>query len=61
MALVAAGRLNKQIAGELDVSEITVKVHRAQLMRKMSAKSLIDLLRMADRMGVGPADEGADT
>lgn len=54
MTLVAAGRLNKQIAAELEVSEITVKVHRAQLMKKMSAKSLIDLMRMADRLDLGP-------
>jgi FixJ family two-component response regulator len=50
MALVAAGRLNKQIAAELDLSEITVKVHRAQVMRKMRANSLPDLVRIADRL-----------
>jgi FixJ family two-component response regulator len=50
MALVAAGRLNKQIAAELDLSEITVKVHRAQVMRKMQANSLPDLVRIADRL-----------
>jgi FixJ family two-component response regulator len=50
MALVAAGQLNKQIAAELDLSEITVKVHRAQVMRKMQAKSLPDLVRFADRL-----------
>jgi FixJ family two-component response regulator len=52
MALVAAGRLNKQIAAELDLSEITVKVHRAQVMRKMEAKSLPDLVRFADRLAL---------
>jgi FixJ family two-component response regulator len=52
MALVAAGRLNKQIAAELDLSEITVKVHRAQAMRKMEAKSLPDLVRFADRLAL---------
>ena len=52
MALVVAGRLNKQIAAELGVSEITVKVHRGQLMRKMQARSLVDLVRIADRLGV---------
>jgi RNA polymerase sigma factor (sigma-70 family) len=52
MALVAAGKLNKQIAAELDISEITVKVHRAQAMRKMEAKSLPDLVRFADRLGL---------
>jgi FixJ family two-component response regulator len=50
MALVAAGRLNKQIAYEIGVSEITVKVHRGQVMRKMQAASLPDLARMADRL-----------
>jgi FixJ family two-component response regulator len=52
MALVAAGRLNKQIAAELDLSEITVKVHRAHVMRKMEAKSLPDLVRFADRLAL---------
>lgn len=52
MALVATGRLNKQIAGDLGVSEITVKVHRGQVMRKMGAKSVADLVRMADRLGL---------
>jgi FixJ family two-component response regulator len=52
MALVAAGWLNKQIAAELDRSEITVKVHRAQVMRKMEAKSLPDLVRFADRLAL---------
>ena len=50
MALVAAGRLNKQIAYEIGVSEITVKVHRGQVMRKMHATSLPDLARMADKL-----------
>ena len=50
LLLVAAGQLNKQIAAELDLSEITVKVHRAQVMRKMEAKSLPDLVRIADRL-----------
>jgi FixJ family two-component response regulator len=46
--------MNKQIAAEIEVSEITVKVHRASVMRKMSAKSLADLVRMADALGVRP-------
>ena len=50
MALVVTGRVNKQIAYELGVSEITVKVHRGQVMRKMKAASLPDLARMADRL-----------
>jgi len=54
MALVATGRLNKQIAGDLGVSEITVKVHRGQVMRKMHASSLPDLARMADGLQLTP-------
>ena len=50
MAGVVAGRLNKQIAGDLEVSEVTVKVHRSQVMRKMKASSLPDLARMADKL-----------
>jgi FixJ family two-component response regulator len=50
MAFVVAGRLNKQIAYEIGISEITVKVHRGQVMRKMQAASLPDLARMADRL-----------
>jgi len=52
MALVVAGRQNKQIAAELGVSEVTVKAHRGQIVRKMKAKSLPELVRMADRLGV---------
>lgn len=48
MALVTAGRLNKQVAGDLGLSEITVKVHRGSVMRKMGARTLVDLVRMAD-------------
>jgi FixJ family two-component response regulator len=51
MALVVMGRANKQIAAELNLSEITVKVHRGQVMRKMMAEALPDLVRMADRLG----------
>jgi len=52
LALVITGRPNKQIADELKLSEATVKVHRSQIMRKMQAKSLVDLVRMADKLGV---------
>lgn len=50
MALVVTGMLNKQIAAELGLSEMTVKVHRAQVMRKMNAPSLADLVRIADSL-----------
>jgi len=56
MGLVTAGLMNKQIAGELGVSEITVKVHRGSVMRKMGAKSLAELVRMADALGVRRAN-----
>jgi FixJ family two-component response regulator len=50
MALVTTGKLNKQVAGDLDISEITVKAHRGSVMRKMGARSLADLVRMADAL-----------
>jgi FixJ family two-component response regulator len=52
MALVVSGLLNKQIAARLNVSEITVKVRRAQIMRKMKATSLAELVRMAERLKI---------
>jgi len=55
MALVVTGRLNKQIAYDIGISEITVKVHRGQVMRKMSAASLPDLARMADKLNLAAA------
>jgi FixJ family two-component response regulator len=48
MALVTQGRLNKQVGGDLGISEITVKAHRGSVMRKMGARTLADLVRMAD-------------
>ena len=54
MLQVASGRPNKQIAAELELSEVTVKVHRRHVMRKMKAKSLADLVRMADKLSDSP-------
>jgi FixJ family two-component response regulator len=52
MALVVIGKLNKQIAADLDVGEATVKVHRGQVMRKMQVRSLAELVRVADKLGI---------
>jgi FixJ family two-component response regulator len=52
MGWVVSGRLNKQIAGELGTSEVTVKVHRGHVMQKMGADSVAHLVRMADRLGL---------
>jgi FixJ family two-component response regulator len=52
MVLVTAGLMNKQIAAELGVSEITVKIHRGRTMKKMGARSLADLVRMAEVLGI---------
>jgi FixJ family two-component response regulator len=54
MACLVAGRLNKQIAGELGTSEATVKTHRKQVMAKMHAESLAELIRIADQLGLLP-------
>jgi len=50
MLLVTAGKMNKQVAGDLGISEITVKIHRGAAMRKMGARTLADLVRMADAL-----------
>src|SRR5262249_40202936 len=55
MALVVSGLLNKQVGGELGISEITVKAHRGQVMQKMKANSVADLVKMTERL------HGADT
>jgi FixJ family two-component response regulator len=52
---VVAGMLNKQIAYDLGITEVTVKIHRGQVMQKMRAASVADLVRMADRVGIRPA------
>jgi len=52
MALVVSGLLNKQVGGELDISEITVKAHRGRVMRKMKTRSLADLVNMAAKLGI---------
>jgi FixJ family two-component response regulator len=52
LALVASGLMNKQIAAEIGLAEITVKIHRGHLMRKMGARSLADLVRMAEMLGI---------
>jgi FixJ family two-component response regulator len=58
MALVVAGRLNKQIAADLEVGEVTVKVHRGQVMRKMQVRSLAKLVRVADKLGIVVPKQG---
>lgn len=55
MSQVVAGLMNKQIAANLGLQEITVKVHRAQVMKKMQVRTLPDLVRQAEALGVGPA------
>jgi FixJ family two-component response regulator len=57
IGFVTAGLMNKQIAAELGVSEITVKVHRGSVMKKMQARSLADLVRMADALGLRRAKQ----
>jgi FixJ family two-component response regulator len=61
LGLVIAGLLNKQVGGELGISEITVKAHRAQVMQKMKADSLADLVRMGVRLGLGHSRPSSPT
>jgi FixJ family two-component response regulator len=58
MGLVVSGRLNKQVGAELGISEITVKVHRGNMMEKMHANSFLELIKMAARLGLIPATKG---
>jgi FixJ family two-component response regulator len=60
MALVTSGLMNKQVAGELGLSEITVKLHRGSLMRKMAVRSLADLVRLSELVGPYASDRGLD-
>ena len=57
MGLVVSGLLNKQIAGELGTSEVTIKIHRSQVMKKMSAGSLAALVRMTEKLGIPAAKD----
>jgi len=58
MALVVSGLLNKQVGGELGISEVTVKAHRGKVMQKMKVRSLADLVNMAGRLRCAPAPQG---
>lgn len=58
MALAASGLMNKQIAGQVGTSEITVKIHRGNAMRKMQARTFADLVRMAEALGIDTARKG---
>ncbi|MGA7813336.1 response regulator transcription factor [Caballeronia sp.] len=57
MALVLTGRLNKQVASDLGAAEKTIKIHRARVMEKMKARSIVELVRLAERGGVHAADD----
>jgi FixJ family two-component response regulator len=61
LALVASGLMNKQVAAEIGLAEITVKIHRGHIMKKMRARSLADLIRMAETLGIRRAKPGVQT
>lgn len=61
LALVASGLMNKQVAAELGLAEITVKIYRGQIMRKMGAKSLAELVRMTEMLGISRTKGGVQT
>ena len=61
MGFVTAGLMNKQIAAEIGLSEITVKIHRGHMMKKMGARSLADLVRIAEALGIRAKPEGHKT
>jgi FixJ family two-component response regulator len=58
MALAVSGSLNEQVARDLRISEITVEARRGKVMRRMSARSLADLVRMASKLGIRPRPKG---
>src|SRR5260370_41922516 len=60
MALLAEGRMTKQIAGEIGISAMTVRIHRNQVISKMGARSSADLVRMADKLGLPSSKRQAD-
>ncbi|WP_027529761.1 response regulator transcription factor [Bradyrhizobium sp. WSM3983] len=61
LALVTSGLMNKQVAAQLGLAEITVKIYRGNIMRKMGAKSLADLVRMSEALGIRPSRSDAQT
>lgn len=61
LSLVTTGLMNKQVAAQLGLAEITVKIYRGQIMRKMGAKSLADLVRMSEALGIGSNKPDAQT
>jgi FixJ family two-component response regulator len=60
LALVSSGLMNKQIAAEIELAEITVKIHRGHIMKKMGARSLADLIRMAETLRIRRAKHSGE-